>query len=64
MTVCLQCSMEAMLKGERYTPVEESPEEHTKRAHPDPVQAWHRRQELERLLKVKFWKADHDGFIE
>jgi hypothetical protein len=51
MMVCIQCAMEAMLKGERYEPTDEEPEAHQRRVHPDLDATRTRRQELVRLLQ-------------
>lgn len=52
-TFCIQCALEAFVKGKgasvppEMTMFEETPEEHMKRVHPDPVATQNRRQELE-----------------
>lgn len=57
-TVCIQCSMRAMLKDETPPTFTETMEEHMRRVHPDPQATQAERRELERLLAEKF-KEDH-----
>lgn len=52
-TVCIQCAMESILSGTRVEAVEQTPEEHMRLVHPDPVACIARRRELERLLAEK-----------
>jgi hypothetical protein len=46
-TVCIQCSMRAMLAGTPPPIFEETPEAHAARAHPDPLATYRERQQLE-----------------
>lgn len=47
MTVCIQCAMRAMLAGTPPPVFDETPDEHAKRAHPDPLATYRERQQLE-----------------
>jgi hypothetical protein len=49
-TVCIQCSMRAMLAGEPAPSFDESPEAHLARVHPDPIATARERADLERQL--------------
>jgi hypothetical protein len=49
-TVCIQCAMRAMLAGVPPPAFDETPEQHLRRVHPDPVAARVERCELERQL--------------
>ena len=54
MIVCIQCAMEAMLKGEAYQGEPDAdPEAHRVRAHPDLTVTQARRRELEQRLAAK-----------
>jgi hypothetical protein len=53
-TICVQCAMEAALKGEPCPSFDEEPDEHGRRVHPDPVKTQARRNELERLVVERF----------
>lgn len=55
-TVCIQCAMAALLKGEPPPSFEESPEDHLRRAHADPVATQDERRALEAALAEKFRK--------
>jgi len=65
MTACIQCAMEALLKGETYQPQPtETPEQHIARCHPDLAATQARRAELEKLMIEKFGaeiQAFHDA---
>jgi hypothetical protein len=52
-TICIQCSMRAMLTGDPAPIFEEEPEAHRTRVHPDLVETQRERRELERALAVK-----------
>jgi hypothetical protein len=52
MTVCIQCSMRALVNNESKAPVfDETPEEHVKRMHPDPIETLRERKALEDALE-------------
>lgn len=53
MTLCIQCSMKAMLAGEPTPSFDETPEEHMRRLHPDPEAVARERKELDQLLAQK-----------
>jgi hypothetical protein len=53
-TVCIQCSMRAMLNDEPPPTFDETAEEHQRRVHPDLVATQRERIELERQLAEKF----------
>jgi len=48
-TVCIHCSMKALLANEPAPSFDESPEEHLARVHPDPEATSQERRELEAL---------------
>ncbi len=50
-TACIQCAMKAILAGEQPPVFDETPEEHARRVHPDPIATRDERRELERQLK-------------
>lgn len=52
-TICLQCSMRALVNGEPSPTFEETPTEHMARVHPDPLQTQRERIEVERALRQK-----------
>ena len=52
-TVCIQCSMRAILDGKPSPTFEETPEEHARRYHSDLVATQRERVELERRLSEK-----------
>lgn len=53
MFICIQCSMEALVKGEKPSVFSESMEEHMQRVHPDPEAMVARRAVLEAELQAK-----------
>ena len=52
-TVCIQCSMRALVNDEPLPEFDETLEEHRRRVHPDPAATKKERQELERKLAAK-----------
>lgn len=73
MIMCVQCALEAFVRGSSAADVakasqrDESPEEHMRVYHPDPVATHARRQELERLASVRIvrenqWRQEHDTY--
>ena len=53
--ICLQCSMKAMLAGEKTPPsFDETAEEHMRKYHPDPDRTQAERSVLEKKLLLKF----------
>lgn len=61
MTVCIQCSMQAILRDETPPVYAETPEEHARLQHPDPVATRDRRRELERALAEKMNLKPREG---
>lgn len=47
MTVCLQCALRALVAGTVAPTIAESPDEHLRLAHPDPVETARERRALE-----------------
>jgi len=64
-TVCIQCAMKAMAEGKKPPPpFDETPEEHLRRVHPDPVQTATERAALLAQLDTKQSGSNgggHDG---
>lgn len=52
-TLCVQCSMKALVEGKEPAVFNEEPDEHMRRVHPDPVVTQQERKELERKLYEK-----------
>jgi hypothetical protein len=52
-TLCIQCAMRALLDDKPSPTFDETPEQHARRCHPDPVTTRRERMELERLLAQK-----------
>lgn len=52
-TLCVQCSMRALLTGQMSPTFDESPEEHIRRVHPDPVATAAERVEMEKALRER-----------
>ena len=52
-TMCIQCSMRAMLNDEPSPTFDETPEQHQRRVHPDLAATQIERRELERKLAEK-----------
>jgi hypothetical protein len=52
----MQCSMRALVKGEKPETFDEEPDEHMKRCHPDPVETQRERQELEKQMTALYEK--------
>lgn len=52
-TMCIQCAMRAMLKGEPSPTFDETPEQHQRRVHPDLIATQTERRELEKQLAEK-----------
>jgi hypothetical protein len=50
MMICIQCAMRAMLNGEPSPSFDETPTQHLRRLHPDPVATEIERREMERQL--------------
>lgn len=59
--VCIHCSLKAMLNGEPPPSFDEEPEEHVARLHPDPVENWKERRELEARLKHHLDSSEKAG---
>ena len=57
-TVCIQCAMKALLAGTPVPAFDESPEEHQRIHHPDPVETMMERRELEAKLSERIKKGD------
>ena len=59
MIMCIQCAMEALVKGEPYVPTSENETAHMQRVHPDLAATKARRIELEQILaeRVRTGKA-------
>ena len=52
-TVCIQCSLRALVRGERSPVFDESPEAHQQRVHPDLIATQRERRELEAQLTAR-----------
>jgi hypothetical protein len=55
-TICIQCSMRALLNDEVAPIFDETDVEHMRRVHPDPVATRNERRELEQKLAAKLNK--------
>ena len=58
-TVCIQCSMRALLNDEPLPSFNETPEQHQHRVHHDLIATNNERRELERQLAAKFKKEQN-----
>lgn len=59
--VCIQCAMRAVVEDGPVPTFEETWEQHMTKYHPDPVETFRERQELERRIAERF---THGGFAE
>lgn len=65
-TVCIQCAMEALAAGKSPDQIriastfDETPTQHMRRVHPDPIATQRRREELYRIIAVSMGGAFFD----
>lgn len=57
-TLCIQCSLKAMLNYEPIPTFEETPEEHQRRVHPDPEATRRERDEMGKELSRRLQNDD------
>ena len=60
-TMCIQCSMRALLHDEPVPTFNETPEQHQRRVHPDLIATQIERQKLEQQLAQKFKEGEQEG---
>lgn len=57
-TMCIQCSMLALVEGREPPIFDETPDEHQRRVHPDLIATQRERRDLERRLRDQIRQHD------